>query len=222
MTLEQVDLLAGWASLILTLMVFSYLLADNFLYRIAVHLLVGAAAVYVAITAIEQVVVPWINLTLVEPEPTAENIGVRLLGTIPIALTIFLFLKGIKRYAPLGNIGTALLIGVGSAVALVGVTLSTLFPTIDAAGQSINGESAINALILLAGTICTLIYFQYLSIRKHDGTPQRPFAFRLPALVGQGFIAVTLGALYAGAILTSLTIFSSVINDQIRFILDQL
>jgi hypothetical protein len=35
------------------------------------------------------------------------------------------------------------------------------------------------------------------------------------------FITLTLGALYAGAILTSLAIFSDVIREQLQFILDR-
>ena len=44
MTPDKLDLIAGWVSLVLTLMVFSYLLGDNVLYRLAIHVLVGVAA----------------------------------------------------------------------------------------------------------------------------------------------------------------------------------
>ena len=220
MTLEQVDLIAGWASFALTLMVFSYVLADNFLYRIAVHVLVGAAAVYVAIAALEEVIVPWVNLTLIDP--ASEDGGIRILGVMPFVIGIFLLFKSITRYAPLGNLGTSLLIGVGTGVALVGVVLSTLFPTLEAAGNSFQHEDGLNGFILLAGTICTLLYFQYVGTRRADNTVQRPLPLRAISTLGQGFIAITLGTLYAGAILTSLTIFSAIVNEQIRFILDQL
>jgi len=43
---------------VLTLLVFSYVLGDNVLYRIAVHVLVGAAAAYIAIVATEGVLYP--------------------------------------------------------------------------------------------------------------------------------------------------------------------
>ena len=51
MTPENLDLIGGWVSLVLTLLVFSYLLADTFLYRIAVYLLVGVAAGYTVVGA---------------------------------------------------------------------------------------------------------------------------------------------------------------------------
>ena len=77
-------------------------------------------------------------------------------------------------------------------------------------------------IVLVGGTICTLIYFQYLSRRTNTGKTRRPLPLQIFAIIGQGFVSVTLGALYAGAILTSLNIFSTVINDQLRFILEQL
>jgi hypothetical protein len=39
--------------------------------------------------------------------------------------------------------------------------------------------------------------------------------------IGQGFMMIAFGALYAGAMITSLTIFSDVIDTQLRFILDR-
>ena len=46
MTPETLDRTATIAGAVLTLMVFSYLLGDNFLYRIAIHVFIGAAAAY--------------------------------------------------------------------------------------------------------------------------------------------------------------------------------
>ena len=135
MTLEQIDLAAGWAGLVLTLMVFSYLLADNFLYRIAVHILVGAAAAFVAITAIEEIIIPWIDFTIVNPSADADETTLSIIGAIPIIVGIFLLLKLIPRYAPLGNLGSSLVIGVGTGIALVGVVLGTILPLVDDTGK---------------------------------------------------------------------------------------
>jgi hypothetical protein len=114
------------------------------------------------------------------------------------------------------------LIGTGTAVALVGALVVTVFPLIEATGRSVNEESAIDAFVLMGGTICTLLYFQYVNLRRADGTIRRFLPLQFLASLGHGVIAVTLGALYAGVLLTSLNIFSTIINDQIRFILEQL
>lgn len=220
MTLENVDLIAGWAALVLTLMVFSYVLADNFLYRIAVHILIGTAAATVAITIIEGVVIPWVNRTVVDAD--TDEPATLIVGIIPLILGLLLFLKSNGLLTSIGNIGSALLIGAGVGVALVGVVSVTLFAIINEAGESVNDSNTLDATILLVGTITTLLYFQYISLRSRDGTPRRPLPLQLVALVGQGFIAVTFGALYAGAIMTSLTVFGGVVQDQLVFLLEQL
>jgi hypothetical protein len=80
-----------------------------------------------------------------------------------------------------------------------------------------------NALILVTGTVSTLAYFQYLSRRRPaEIEPKRRLPFRVLNSVGLGFIVVTLGALYASVILTSLSIFTRVVNEQIRFLVDQI
>ncbi|MCI0708644.1 MAG: hypothetical protein L0154_00635 [Chloroflexi bacterium] len=220
MTLENVDLIAGWAALVLTLMIFSYVLADNFLYRIAVHILIGTAAATVAITIIEGVIIPWVNRTVVEAD--TDEAGAIIVGIIPLILGLLLFLKSNGLLTSIGNIGSALLIGAGVGVALVGVVSVTLFAVITEAGESVNDSNALDATILIVGTITTLLYFQYISLRSRDGMPRRPLPLQLVALVGEGFIAVTFGALYAGAILTSLTVFGGVVQDQLIFLLEQL
>jgi hypothetical protein len=90
------------------------------------------------------------------------------------------------------------------------------------AGESLDDQSTINGLIMLTGTLCTLLYFQYLSRRRTDREPGQRLPLRILQGVGQGFIAVTLGALYAGVMATSLSIFSTVVNEQLRFLLEQI
>jgi hypothetical protein len=51
---------------------------------------------------------------------------------------------------------------------------------------------------------------------------KRPRGLSVISRVGQAVIALTLGALYAGAILTSLAVFSDVIRQQLEFILDRI
>ncbi len=96
MTPENLDLIGGWVSLVLTLLVFSYLLGDNFLYRIAVHVLVGVAAGYTVIVALESVIVPWLNETLLaetEGRSTATMSAVRMVGVIPFLIGALLLFK---------------------------------------------------------------------------------------------------------------------------------
>jgi hypothetical protein len=75
--------------------------------------------------------------------------------------------------------------------------------------------------VILAGVITTLLYFQYVGARR-GGEPGRLPGLRVLSLVGQGFVSITLGALYGTAIIASMSVFSRVVNEQLQFILDRL
>lgn len=221
MSIEQLDLILGWAGVVLTLMIFSYILADNVLYRLAVHVLVGAAAGYAAIAAAVDVIIPWFETTLTGDD---ANVATITFGLIPLLLVVFLILKLLPRYAYIGNGGLLFVIGVGTGVALVGAVVGTIIPLATESGRSLSREDeTINGLILLTGTITTLIYFQYLSRRNPTtGKITNRLPIRGLRYVGQGFISLTLGALYAQAILTSLVVVNNLLRTQIEFLLEQL
>jgi hypothetical protein len=149
--------------------------------------------------------------TLLAPE---TGIGGMVIGIIPFILGLLLLLKTSPRFGRAGNIAIAFIIGVGTAVALVGAISGTLLPLAMSTGSSVRVD-VLNGFLIFLGVASTLIYFQYLARRKPNGEIQRGLLVRFFGGVGQAFIVVTLGAIYAGAILTSLTIFS----ERIGFIL---
>jgi len=209
--LEQIGL---WAGFILTLMVFSYILGDNVLYRLAVYIFAGLSAGYIAIVTWDSVLRPWIYGTLLAP---GAGVGGIIFGAIPLIIGVLLLLKFSPRFGRLGNIALAVIIGVGTAVALVGAITGTLIPLVSSTGSSI-AVNRINGILLVIGVICTLVYFQYLARRTPGGKIQRGLPVRVMGFVGQGVIVVTLGAVYAAAILTSLTIFS----ERVSFLLTRI
>jgi hypothetical protein len=222
LTPENLGLIAGWASLVLTLLVFSYLLGDNFLYRIAVHILVGVAAGYITVVATESVLVPWLDNTLLAEtgdRDAATMTALRVTGTLPFLFGALLLLKSSARLAPIGNLGLAFLIGIGTAVAIVGAVAGTVVPLAREAGETL-GDEAVDGTVILIGVVTTLAYFQYLAVER-GGKIQRARPFQALGIVGQFFVTLTLGALYAGAILTSMAVFSDVIREQLEFILDR-
>lgn len=200
--MEQIGL---WAGFILTLMVFSYVLGDNVLYRLAVYIFVGLAAGYITVVTWDSVIAPWINGSI-----GVGGVGNIVFGAIPLALSALLLLKASRRFGRLGSLALAFLIGVGASVALVGAITGTLLPL--AISTSTLSVNLLNSVLLLIGVICTLVYFQYLARRTSDGQVRRGVVVGLLSVVGQGVIVVTLGALYAAAIMTSLTIFSERIS----------
>ncbi|MAS34783.1 MAG: hypothetical protein CL610_12300 [Anaerolineaceae bacterium] len=206
--MEQIGL---WAGFILTLMVFSYILGDNILYRLAVYVFVGLAAGYIAVVTWDSVIWPWVSGTVLNPASGLPGI---VTGLIPLLLGLGLLLKTSPRFGRAGHISLAFIIGVGTAVALVGAITGTLLPLAASSSGAVS-INRVNGTLLVIGVVCTLVYFQYLARRLPDGRTQRRPHIQALALVGQGVIVVTLGALYAAAILTSLTIFS----ERVGFIL---
>lgn len=214
MSAEQIGL---WAGFVLTLMVFSYILGDNFLYRLAVYVFVGLAAGFITVVTMESVLAPWVETTIASGEAGSAAIGL-----VPFLLAVLLLFKTSSRLARFGNLGIAFIIGVGAAVTLVGAITGTLIPLARATAaegrNTSDGRALLDAVIIVIGVVSSLVYFQYLARRGPLGQPERARAVRAISAVGQGFIVVTLGAMYAAAILTSLTIFS----ERVAFILTRI
>lgn len=207
---EQIGL---WAGFVFTMMIFSYILGDNFLYRIAVYVFVGLSAGYITLVTVESVLVPWINGTVLSAD---ADIGARIVGIIPLLLGLLLLLKSSLRLSRVGNIAVAFIIGVGTAVALVGAISGTLIPLARATGSGVTLD-VLNGFLMFIGVASTLIYFQYLARRTPSGKIQRSLLGQVIGSIGQIFIIITLGSIYAGAILTSLTVFS----ERVGFILSR-
>lgn len=211
--MEQIGL---WGGFILTLMIFSYLLGDNFLYRLALYIFVGLVAGYVTMVTVEGVLLPWFRAAVLSGDASAQVAGI-----IPLAIGGLLLFKAINRLNRLANIGLAYIIGIGTAVAVVGAVSGTVIPLTSATADSLAQTEAgalLNGILIVIGVICTLIYFQY-SARRIPGSDltRRGALVQSLASVGQWVIVITLGALYGGAILSGLVIFS----DRIAYLLSR-
>ncbi len=223
MSAEQ---LGTWVGFIFTLMVFSYLLGDNILYRLAVFVFAGLAAGFVTMITIESVIMPWLNATILAPTP---NIGALILGAIPLLFGLLLLARTSRRYGRIGAIGLAFIVGIGAAVAVVGAVSGSLLPLavrtvedVRLAQPAADGTNyaLLNGFLIAIGVVSTLIAFQY-SARRVPGMPdqtRRGLLIRAIGAVGQGFIVVTMAALYGGAILTGLTI----VSDRLVYLLSRL
>ncbi len=214
MSPEQIAVWVGFAA---TLMIFSYVLGDNFLYRLALYVFVGLAAGFVTIITIQSAILPWLNSTILAPD---ADLLVRIVGLVPIVLALLLLIKTSPRFGRLGNLALAFIVGIGTAVAVVGAVSGTLLPLTNASTTLIVSDVA-NGVIVLLGVVSTLVYFTYVARRvpgQVSPTGRRgPFVGAV-SMIGKGFIVATLGALYGGAILTGLTIFS----ERIAFIIARL
>lgn len=207
--LDQIGLVVG---AVLTLMIFSYLLADNALYRIAIHVFIGAAAGFLLIAALEGVLIPWLGSTVLAQPAELSRIGV---GLMPFMFGLLLAFKGSPRFSKLGDYGLTLMIGVGAALALVGAVNGTLLPLIAVTVRELRPENVINGAIGVIGTVSVLVFFTYFGVRRPSGAVEALLPVRFVGWVGQAFIAVTLGATYGLLILSALTALTGVITDRL-------
>jgi hypothetical protein len=201
------DLLVGVFSFLLTLMVLSYLIGDNPFFRVAVYLFVGFSAGYAASVAFWYVLKP----KLIDPLAGGFRLQQMVL-IVPFALGFLLWTRLSARTAWLGRLPLAYMTGVGAAVAIGGAVLGTILPQTQAAvnvfGPSTNGDPGwlhwAEALMMLIGTVTTLVYFHFGAKRAGDGPARGKFVGAL-SWVGQIFIAGTFGVLFAGVLTAAMT-----------------
>ncbi len=201
------DLIAGIFAFLLSLMILSYLIGDNPLFRVAVYIFVGVSAGYVAAVAWWQVLWP----DLVVPLMTGSTMQ-RALLAIPLILSGLLLMKAWPALSRLGTPSMAILVGIGSAVAIGGAVTGTLIPQI---GATINAfdvskvssplEALINGGFILAGAVTTLVYFHFSAGTTAEGNVRRFGLIEIIAFVGGIFVAIALGVLFAGVYSAALT-----------------
>jgi hypothetical protein len=217
---SQVELISGGISFLLTLMVMSYLIGDNPAFRLAIHVFIGISAGYAAAVTWHQVLVNRLFTPLVNGSPSD-----RLMLVIPLVLGILLLLKLSPRTTRLGSPAMAYLVGVGAAVAIGGAVLGTIFPQSIISMQALDLSQAgeywlerlMEGLIMLVGTISTLAYFHF-GARATPAGNQRPRLVKLLSWIGQAFIAITFGVLFAGVFIASLTAFIGRIHAITTFL----
>ena len=210
MSIEVISAVFGF---LLTLMVFSYLIGDNPMFRIAIYLFIGVASGYAAAVIVRDVL-----FTKFQSLPL-NNPAQLLIGLIPFLLAATLLAKLSPRISWIGNFAMAVLVGVGAATALGGALTGTLIPQAESAMGAFNTSSMFGLLeggVMLTGTVLTLAYFQFGAKRAEDGTVRRTAIFESLAWLGRIFIAITFGVLFAGVYMAALTAMierlSSIIN----------
>lgn len=223
------DWIGGLIGFALTLMVFSYLIGDNPLFRITMHIFIGVAAGFAAVIAIENVIFP----QLIQPLFNEDQAGI-LLTIVPLLLASLLLFKVSPRLALIGNVPTSFLVGVSAAAAIGGAVTGTLIPQVlasinlldlqpDQTFETSQGLRLINGVIILIGTVATLAYFQFGKISPSSERSQIQNWIDGVGQIGQVFIAITFGFLFAGifsAALTALIGRAVFLTEFIRSILE--
>jgi len=203
----------GLVGLLLTVMILSYLIGDNFLFRLASAIFIGLTAGYIAVLIIKDILVPYLWEPLIIGGLTA-----RLWALVPLVLIVLLGLSQFSRFSKLGTLPLAFLAGLVAALTIGGAVFGTIIPQ---AGAIINGFDLIrlqavegdawiqivDALIMFVGTVTTLSYFHFggrSTSQPQNDTSKRPKVLEGLSNVGQVFIGITLGAIFTGVFSSAL------------------
>ncbi len=194
--------------LVFTVLVLTYIVGDNVLFRLAVYILIGAGAAYAAVVVI-------FDVLLANILQARGNLGVGLIVVLGLVLGVMVWFKVSPRLAWLGNVPMGYLVGVGAATVLGGTIIGTLGPQIVATGApayTLSGEEVARlssdaltvhrliTLVVAIGTIVTLLSFGYFRVGRTS-------PLQLVNIAGRRFfLMIALGAVFALVFMASMTL----------------
>jgi hypothetical protein len=222
LSVDLIDLITGSLSFLFTLLILSYVVGDNPAFRAAVHAFVGVSTGYIAIAVFRLVILDKMVLPFI-----SGGMGERIFLAFPLVLSLLLLGKMFAGTEWVGRPVVAFLVGVGAAAAIGGAVLGTIFPQILATASMFDIRSSetvgdlttnlVTGLVALVGTVSTLAYFQFTIRGKNTSSGKRGRFMGFFALLGQVFIVITLGAIFAGVLAASLTAFVDRVLSVIDF-----
>ena len=159
------ELIGIWIAALLTLCIYSFLYRDNPFYRFAEHLFVGVSVGYGIVLTIHQGFIPFAWNPIAKAVTQQQLVG--LWRLIPIGIGALFFTRLIPTHAWLIRYPIAILIGVGSGLAIPNVMRADIFQQIHGTlapfAQIHAGElgpfQIFGAILMLIGVISTLTYF---------------------------------------------------------------
>ncbi len=189
-----VDIWGTWLAGLLTLAIFSFLYADNPVYKVAEHLFVGVSAAYGVVITYHDYIKGDIIQPLFQPAEVGR-MGPKYVLLIPVSMGLLLLTRFIPKIDYLSRWPIALAMGAWAGmaipVAVQGQILvqmqGTMKPVWPVAGHVTALDALNNALILL-GVVCTLSYFYFsLEHRGILGGTSRLGIWFLMVAFGAGF-----------------------------------
>lgn len=203
-----------WIGALLTLMIFSFLVKDNPLYKFAEHLFVGVSAAYWMVQGFWQEIVPNLLAKLfpaafVDVVDAARGQAPNWVYLIPLFLGIILLSRLVTPIAWLSRWAMAFIIGytagsnltrylVSDFILQVKKTLELPLFATDAAGPLQTVMYTISHLVIVGGVICGLIYFFF--SKEHTG------AFGKASRAGIWVLMVAFGASFGYTVMARISL----------------
>ncbi len=189
----------GWAvAALLTLMVFSYLLGNNPLYRLAQHLFVGVSIGYVTLLLLSNLVFIQVPALGSQSGATAWLFGLPLIFGLVLLARLVRPAVGagdgalFRLLVPLSTIVLNIAVSTAAALAVGGALTGTLVPQIAASMHPLGGDlpTLIGGIVLVLGVVAALYYFHF----TVGANGQRSQVGAAVAGAGRWLILIGLGA----------------------------
>ena len=221
--MSTLDLLLLLAGLVLSLMVFSYLLGDTLLFGIAMYTMVGASAGFAVLVLLDKVIIPMAINPLSSFAQTSA-----ILALVPLFLSILLIWLLFRKNRRASGVPLGFLGGIVAAALIIGLTRGTLAPQlvsiVDAFDPSKmtsaglpNWTGIFEAFMMLAGVLAVLFVFHHRRINKQQDTYSHSWLDGLSGF-GQVFVGITFGALFVGLFSTSLVALIAYVQYLVDFV----
>ncbi len=165
-TLTTIDIAGAWLSIFLTMCIFSYLYADNPIYKLAEHLFLGVS---IGISVIE------IYFGVFKPNVIDKLAGGDLWPLVAVALVAMLFAKMNRQTAWMARIPIAFVVAAYAGVKLTGEANANLMTQVAQTmpdlqqiwtdhgiwDWSADGAGVFSALFLVIGLVACLLHFYF-------------------------------------------------------------
>jgi|CXWL01.1.fsa_nt_gi hypothetical protein len=213
-----------WCAAFFTLAVFSFLYADNPLYKVAESVLVGVSAAYWMVVAFWDVIVPnligkiWPSLVQAWAIPglTGPEAERNLVYVVPLVLGIMLLWRLMPAGAWIARWPLAVIIGTTAGLRLIGFLhgdflvqiRNTIVPLVVFTGGVFDFWSSVSNIIIVVGVLCCLMYF-FFSF-EHAGVVGKA------AKVGIWMLMITFGAAFGYTVMGRIALLAA----RLEFLLD--
>lgn len=200
------DGLGVWIAAVLTILVFTYLVHDTVLFRIASCLLVGTAIGFVGAVVIRTVLIPLIARLIDDAAALPGSGFIFFVDLLPVVLggSLLFKLAPNLRGNSFSNIGLAYLFGIGAALAIGGALSGALVPQLQATMLSFAPQDDslgwVNNVLLVVGTLGAFLAFRFIKPGNRPWQRAYDLITNSWGTVGRGFIMVAFGAILASLI----------------------
>jgi hypothetical protein len=197
------EIIGVWLAAFLTLAIFSFLYADNPVYKLAEHIFVGVSAGYGVVITWHEAVIPLLIDPLFRPE-RVDLVEPSYVVIIPGILGLMMFSRFFPKYDWLSRWPIAFVMGVYSGLAIPATVQAQLLPQLHATmlpiwpGVEVPLWTAVSNFLLVVGVLCTLAYFYF--SREHSG------ALGAASKVGIFFLMVAFGASFGNTVMARVSL----------------